>query len=137
MANIHGNKVSHRAPVIAHLMYVDDLVVCCRAGSRDAAIFKKFVQKYGEWSGQEVNMEKASILFSKNTLRTDKRTVLEIRRFKEIGQNSIYLGSSLVMGRNISKEYGKIKDRIIRQLEGSNRQLLSKIGKAILIRSLV
>lgn len=36
MGNIHVIKVSHGARAITHLMYADDLVVCFRAGSKDA-----------------------------------------------------------------------------------------------------
>lgn len=34
--NIHGIKVSRSAPIASHLMYVDDLLIMCRANRKEA-----------------------------------------------------------------------------------------------------
>lgn len=49
------------------------------------------------------------------------------------GVKEIYLGSSLLMNRNKSKDFKVLKDRVNLRLEGWNRNLLSKAGKDSLI----
>lgn len=131
--NLHGIKVSRNAPSITHLMYADDLVVCYRADGKEARTFLDCFQKYCNWSSQEANLEKSSILFSKDTPWSYKNEVTYITGFKKMGHNSIYLGNSLVMGRNTSKEFIHLKDRVRCRLKGWNQQLLLKAEKATLI----
>lgn len=135
--NLHGIKVSSNAPAITYLIYADHLVICGCADGKEAIIFQDCFQKYCKWSGQEVNLEKSSILNSKFTPRSDKREVINITGFKKMGHSSIYLGNSFVMGHNTSKEFIHLKDRVRCRLEGWNRQLLSKAGKATLISSVI
>lgn len=54
-----------------------------------------------------------------------------------MGKSSIYLGNSLVMGMNANKEFSLLKKRVGRRLEVWNRQLLSKAGKATLLKYVV
>lgn len=45
------------------------------------------------------------------------------------------MGNFLVRSKNLTKEFSKLKDRIQVRLEGWQSKLLSKAGKATLIRS--
>lgn len=92
---------------------------------------------YCGWSGQTPNLEKSDILFSKNTTRRNRKEVKEVTDLKEMVSSTIYLGNSLVMGRNFSKEFTIIKYRVSKRLEGWNNHLLSKVGKAVLIKTMV
>lgn len=49
----------------------------------------------------------------------------------------IYLGNALVLGKNQKREFNKIKDCVQSRLEGWQSKLLSKVGKATLINSVV
>ncbi|KAH7524604.1 hypothetical protein FEM48_Zijuj06G0137000 [Ziziphus jujuba var. spinosa] len=57
--------------------------------------------------------------------------------FKDMGPKAIYIGNSLVFGRNKTKEFHNLKERIKNRLEGWNKHLLSKSGKATLIKSII
>lgn len=61
-------KVDRNAPAISHLMYVDDLIISCRANPRDAATIRECLFYFCSWSGQVVNEEESNIFFSKSTL---------------------------------------------------------------------
>lgn len=45
---------------------------------------------------------------------------------QEMELDAVYLGNQLVMGRNLSKVYGKLKERVQNGLEGWQSQLFSK-----------
>lgn len=49
----------------------------------------------------------------------------------------IYLGNSLVFRKNKLKEFSKLKDRMQKGFQGWSQQLLSKAGKATLIKLVV
>ncbi|KAH7537359.1 hypothetical protein FEM48_Zijuj03G0084200 [Ziziphus jujuba var. spinosa] len=76
-------------------MYADDLLIMCRAKPQEATVVDECFKKYCEWSSQQANVNKSSIIFSKNTSKRDKKTIKAVLGFKEMGSNSIYLGNSL------------------------------------------
>lgn len=135
--SIHGIKVSQNAPGISHLMYADDLLMLCRANANEATNMMKCFNTYCQWSSQQANLEKTSILFSKTIPRQIIKDILNINGFKQMGKNTIYLGNSFVLSRNKTKEFGKLKDRVQQKLEGWNKNLISKAGKITLIKAVV
>lgn len=64
-----------------------------------------------------------------------KRIIREILGLKEMGDKAVYLGNRLIFGRNKSKEFSILKDRLQARLERWQSQLLSKAGKATLIKA--
>lgn len=132
---VHGIKIAQTTPAISHLMYADDLSLDCRANAKEVEVLKLYFDKYCTWSSQLPNVEKSSILFSKNTSREEKRKIRDIMGSKEMGERSIYLGNAFIFGRNRTKEFSKLKDRIQSRLSGWKRQLLSKAGKVVMIKA--
>ena len=130
--NIQGIKVSREAPAISHLLYADDIIIVCRANESNAKIVQRTLELF------TTNQQgKISIFFSKNTKRRVKAAVKEIFGFKEFGTSAIYLGNNLIFGRKRSKEFGRLKEKIQHRLEGWQSSLLSRAGKATLIKSIV
>lgn len=110
--HLHAIKISTAAPTISHLMYTDDLFMLCRADRLNNLSFKRCFNKYCKWPGQEANLEKSNILFSKNTPGRDNREIKDISGFKEMGVSSIYLGNSLIMSRNRIREFSGLTERV-------------------------
>lgn len=54
-----------------------------------------------------------------------------------MGHKAIYLGNSLVLGRNKRKKFFRVKERVKSRIKGWNKHLLSKVGKATLIKSVI
>lgn len=52
-----------------------------RQDKKKAEEVKACFEKYSEWSGQEANITKSSILFSKNTTASAKREIKNIMGF--------------------------------------------------------
>lgn len=116
-------------------MYVDDILVMCRAYQREAIAVRSCFDKYFTWSGQEANVTKSSMLFSGNTKVNDKRAIKEIMIFSEMRMDAVYLGNSFVFSCNKTKEFMKMKEKISNLLEGWNSQTLSKVRKVTMIKN--
>lgn len=134
---IHGIKVSQNVPAISHLMYANDLLAMCRANKDEASVIKKCFEKYCVWSGQKISSEKSSILFSKFTSKKYCMDIKEALSFKEMAHDSIYLGNVLVFSCNKAKDFKALKDRVNARLKDWSQRLLSKAGKATLIKSVI
>lgn len=104
--NIHGIKVLRNAPGISHLMYASDLLVMCRASTTETKNMINSFNTYCQWSGQQANLEKTSIMFSKSTSRQSIKEILSITCFKHIWLNAPYLINSFVFNRNKQKNLG-------------------------------
>jgi hypothetical protein len=62
---IKAVKVDRTVPPISHLMYVDDLVLFCRAKFSELSTLERCLMTYCEWSGQLVNRDKSGFFVSK------------------------------------------------------------------------
>lgn len=132
---LHG--IDRGAPLIIHLMYVDDLIVMCRAIENEAKAVKKCMDKYYILSSQKVNEEKFNIPFSKNIARSVKRQIKQVLGTKEMRPQSIYLRNSLSLGKNKREKFGKVKENVMNRVQGWNTHMLSKTGKTTLIKTVV
>lgn len=126
---LHGIEVSWNAPAISHLMFADDLLVMCRANKDEVLAVKRTLDLFFGWSGQEANVNKSSILFSKNTPKEDRMVIRSIIGFKDMPKDSIYLGNSLLHSWNRTKDFMALKDRISHRLEGWSRIFCPNLGK--------
>ncbi|KAF3438786.1 hypothetical protein FNV43_RR21551 [Rhamnella rubrinervis] len=135
--NIHGIKISQNAPAISHLLYADDLLLACRALDQEAAFMMENFRRYCYWSGQEANMEKSSVYFTKMTSRDVKKEEKRITGLKAMKQGSLYLGNALLCGHQRVCDFGKMKEWVQLRLDAWKNCLLSKAGKVVLIKSVI
>lgn len=64
-----GIKVCRVAPSVNHIFFADDSLILMRAKNEEAAELKRVLEVYERVSGQMINIDKSSILFSPNTIR--------------------------------------------------------------------
>lgn len=76
-----------------------------------------------------INMEKSSIMFSKNTRSEGKELAMEDLQINVEAMNEKYLGLPVYMGRSRSKTFSYIKDRIWKRIQGWKEKMLPKAGK--------
>lgn len=69
--------------------------------------------------------------------KKSRRTIKEIMGFAEMEHDAIYLGNSFVFSRNKTKEFMKLKEKTIKQLEGWSSQTLLKVRKVAMIKNVV
>ena len=58
---LRGVKASLAGPTLTHIMYANDIVLFTRANQRDASTLNSCLEKYCEWSGQQINRAKSGL----------------------------------------------------------------------------
>ena len=66
---LHGVSICRRAPSISHLLFVDDLLLFCRANQEKVHVISEVLQTYASPSSHCINFEKSSVHFINNTRR--------------------------------------------------------------------
>ena len=62
-----GIAVCRRAPLVSHLLFVDDCIVFCNASKEERLRLTKILEVYEKESRQKLNREKTSLFFQQNT----------------------------------------------------------------------
>lgn len=135
--NLHGIRVGVEVPVVSHLLYVDDLLIACKVSEQDFAFAMECLRKYCRWFRQEVNGDKSSLIFSKNTQGKVRQGVRRIIGFREARTDTIYLGNSLILERSKLHEFERLKEKVQSQLSSWKNRLFSQAGKVTLIKAVV
>ena len=80
--------------MVSHLFFADDSLLCCKASKKEAQKIKEIIQLYGHATGQEVNLNKSAMFFSRNTpnmIRGEISEVLDKMREAHSGKYLDYL----------------------------------------------
>ncbi|KAF5443041.1 hypothetical protein F2P56_035636 [Juglans regia] len=121
------------APLISHLLYVDDIVVFANGGKSSLCAIRVAFAQYEDWFSQVVSKEKSSIFFPKHFTSAKKRSALRITSFSE-GSFPVKYGAPLVSGRLKVIHFDGLMHWIRSQLEGWQMKFLS-CGAPILLLS--
>ena len=97
----------------------------------------KTVSQYERALGQNINLEKSTILFSPNVHETVKAYLCSMLGMVNSSLAEKYLGVPAIIGRNIKVVFTYIKDKVWRRLCGWNHKLLSLTGKEIILKVVV
>lgn len=81
-------------------MFVDDILIFCKANRDNIIVVEKCLGQYYRWTCQVLNVEKSCVFFSKNTERETKAMVKHILNMKELTKETRYLGNPLFLGAN-------------------------------------
>lgn len=133
--SLKGVKISPTAPSINHLFFAYDSLIFMKADEANARRLKHILAVYEGASGQMINKDKSSVLFSKGTGDRTRRKVLNILGINAEARNEKYLGLPVYLGRSKSKAFEYLKEKIWRKIQGWKEKFLSKAGKEILIKA--
>lgn len=134
--HITGIKLAPTAPSVNHLLFADDSLLLLEATAESAAAVNAILQAYEEASGQVINREKSSILFSKNCSRRLKESILLAFGLRAEGQGGKYLGLPTYIGLDRAKAFAYIKEKIWKRIVGWKERFLSKAAREILIKAI-
>lgn len=132
---IHGYIVARSAPPISHLLLVDDCYLLFKATRSEATTMRNILTRYERISGQAINFNKSSVIFSPNTTVLNRQLVYEMLEVSEVTAPGKYLGVPMTMGRNKSNVFKSLTDRVEQRLQGWANKSLSKGGKVILLKT--
>ena len=125
------------APKVSYLLFADDSIVFMRASLQGCNELKSILKEYEGISGQQVNIEKSAVLFSSNTIRQIRESIMATLGISKVLAKDRYFGLPIMVGRAKKREFQAIKDRIWKRLKGWQSKLLSVAGKAVLIQTMV
>lgn len=132
---VSGCRICPQAPAITHLLFADDSFLFFKADADEANAIKEVLNRYETLSGQAVNYQKSAIFFSSN-VRRDKQTeiknILQVQR--DLG-SSKYLGLPSLIGKSKKTVFSYLKDKVWEKVNNWNTKLLSRAGKAVLLRN--
>lgn len=101
-----------------------------RADANNATCLQNILEKYVSCSGQMINREKSSVLFSKNTsLIRKQEEVKNILQLSSEATNEKYLGLPIYISHSKSKAFKSIKDRIWKRNKGGKKSSCQSPGR--------
>lgn len=132
-----GFRINCHCPKVSHLLFADDSVVYCQASEKDCKALRDILALYERESGQMVNKDKSSVLFSPNTpinirssLSAGVGIALEVRQAK-------YLGLPLFLGLSKKDLFEYIKVRTVNRLRSWKDITPNGAGREILLKAVV
>jgi hypothetical protein len=132
--HIQGIKVCNGAPSVSHLLFADSLILM-KAIIASAHHLNYILDLYEACSGQKINKEKSSIMFSRNVCTTAKEEMKQILQLSSEAMTDKYLGLPIHIGCSKEKAFSYLKKRTWKRIQGWRERLLSVAGKEILIKA--
>jgi hypothetical protein len=133
--SLQGVRICNGAPSINHLLFADDSLVLIKATKDSARTLQNILQLYEVCSGQTINFDKSSVMFSRNTSHGRRQEVLVELNIRAEARTEKYLGLPVYVGRSKTKTFAYLKDRVWKKIQGWMERMLSKAGKDILIKA--
>ncbi|XP_019156592.1 PREDICTED: uncharacterized protein LOC109153209 [Ipomoea nil] len=134
--DVHGVRVARGAPTINHLFFADDSLLFFRANEHEAKTIKECLDVYSSASGQLINYDKSSAVFTCNTIAFSRNIVTDLIGVHEAKDLGRYLGLPSVLGRNKIAIFRYIEEKVRARIGLWQHRLLSRAGKEILLKSI-
>ncbi|XP_061999224.1 uncharacterized protein LOC133716539 [Rosa rugosa] len=134
MGLLPGIEVCNEAPAVNHLLFADDSMLYANATLEDCYHIQDVIETYGRASGQLVNFDKSSVVFSKNVSEYMKGEVSSYLGVQVVASHEKYLGLPTYVGRKKTSTFQYIKDNLAKKLANWQGKMLSGAGKDILIK---
>ncbi|KAL0362050.1 UNVERIFIED_CONTAM: hypothetical protein Scaly_1160200 [Sesamum calycinum] len=134
---LKGVAINRGGPQISHLLFVDDTLIFCQATSEAMHYIRRILRTLEATLGLKINLEKSSIVFSKNFPIVGREDLAAILRNQVEAKHDKYLGMPAVVSRSKREIFLHLKDRVWSRLQSWKCKNLSQAGKAILLKTVI
>jgi hypothetical protein len=100
--DLEGVCVCLIAPSINHLLFADDSLLLFKIDEQSTTHLQHILSLYEDCSGQIINKDKSSIMFSKNTNEVVRGSIMETLGIRSEAGNEKYLGLPVYKGQSMS-----------------------------------
>ncbi|KAL2237506.1 UNVERIFIED_CONTAM: hypothetical protein Sindi_0942300 [Sesamum indicum] len=121
---------------IFQLGFADDLLLFCRADMNSIGVFKTGLDRFAEWSGLKLNVQKSHLIISRSAqgLRAE---MLEVLGFQEGVLSMRYLGLPLLSSRLTVTDCNPLLLKIDKRIAGWEGMALSYAARVQIIKSVL
>lgn len=111
-----GIKVCRGAPSVYHLLFTNNNLIFCKAGNVSSQQVLNLLNWYAQASGQCINTDKTTMVFSKNVKRDVKEEIMARWGYWDTKYEK-YLGLPRLIGRSKKKSISDIKIKLWKRLQ--------------------
>ena len=97
---IHGISICRRGSQLSHLFFVDNNLLFCQATSAKCEQLIRVLQVYELSTSQQLNQERTSLFFSRNTPPHTQEHIKQLFGAEVIKQHEKYLGLPSLVGKS-------------------------------------
>ena len=126
-------KASTSGPAFSHLFFVDDLLLFAKVNESNCFSVKEAVDEFCMMSSQKFNNLKSKVFFSPNIDKDRRVDLCNILGFSLTTNLGSYLGFPLRHAGSSNQDFNFILDRVQHKLVGWKANLLSLVGRRVLI----
>ncbi|GAU44727.1 hypothetical protein TSUD_88120 [Trifolium subterraneum] len=130
--DLHGIKICRGAPAVSHLLFADDCFLFCRSNLSETRKLMEILKIYEEASGQEINLSKSEVFFSRNISSAAQEDLSNLMGVKHVMGTGTYLGLPSTVGRSKKQTFAFIKDRIWKRINSWRSRPLSRADKEMI-----
>lgn len=109
---IKGIPIARNAPSILHLFFADDSLFCFKATQDSCREVRGIIDRLCEASGEAINFDKSSVMFSPNTqedVKNEFKRILGTPCSEHLGK---YLGCNVEIDGRSSRAYQPLVDKV-------------------------
>lgn len=131
---LNGIRLCPGAPRIHHLLFADHSYIFAKATEEECRCLLSVLKSYEMASGQVVNLQKSSVVYSKNVKEDMRQHLTEVLGVQQAEAHDRYLGLPTFVGRNKTQTFAFLKQKLATKLQGWKSKLLSGGGREVLIK---
>lgn len=122
--SITGIKLCMAAPAVNHLLFEDDSMLLLETREDSAHAINNILHIYEQGSGQVINRDKSSIMFSTNCSRRTRSSIMHILGLRAELTEGKYLGPPTYIGRSKTECFSYLKERVWKHIQGWKEKVL-------------
>ena len=120
------------------MLFADDLIICGQANLHEAQTIHRTLYDFCHQSGQIPNLNKSSILFSRNVPNHIKNDIRGVFRVPDLQPNTLHLGHPLIFNhKDRNRAYAFIKNKFHTKFTTVKANKLNHAGRLTYIQSVL